>query len=304
MYNPERKQQYLLEVEQGNLATITAYFKACEPIEEALDKDISCFNAKEIVGYYKSLSTASRLYLSTINSQLSLYTSWCQNNDFLPDRQNHFNEITLDMLEECVNSALITQQYITRERLLQIINENQFVNVSTNFLILAIFEGIGGKNYSEITNLYPEDFSGDEIVLSEYRHFPISKELKKLAIASANEYIFYQVNDGLGRQRKFDLNDKRCYKLLEKNKVINRDHILITLRLKRISNLFGYKFLQGHLLKESGRIHLIKQLMKESGDSVEECIRKNKDMLEMRYGNFQSMKSYYTKYKDVLERGD
>ena len=193
MYNPERKQQYLLEVEQGNLATITAYFKACEPIEEALDKDISCFNAKEIVGYYKSLSTASRLYLSTINSQLSLYTSWCQNNDFLPDRQNHFNEITLDMLEECVNSALITQQYITRERLLQIINENQFVNVSTNFLILAIFEGIGGKNYSEITNLYPEDFSGDEIVLSEYRHFPISKELKKLAIASANEYIFYQV---------------------------------------------------------------------------------------------------------------
>ena len=301
MYNQERKQQYLLEVGQGTLVPTTTYFRACEPIEEILGKDISCFSAKEIIGYYKSLSTSSRLYLSTMNSQLSLYTSWCQNNDFLPDKQNHFNEITLDMLEGCINASLLEAQYITREKLLKIIDENQFENVSSNFLILAIFEGIGGKNYSEITSLYPEDFNGDEIVLSENRHFPVSDKLKELAIASANEYTFYQVGDGLGRKRQFDLNDRRCYKILQRNKSINREHLLITTRLKRLSNLFGYKFLQGHLLKESGRVHLIKELMRESGDNAEECIRKNREMLEMRYGNLQSIKSYCIKYKSFLE---
>lgn len=307
MYNQDRKQQYIVDVEQksgGNLAAIMAYFKASKPVEEALNKDISCFTVKEIIGYYKSLSTPSRLYLSTINSQLSMYTSWCQLNDFLIDKQNHFDEITTDMLEACINRSLLEEKYVTRSRLLKIIGENQFVNVSSNFLVLAIFEGIAGREYSEITNLYPEDFDGSEIKLSGLRHFSVSKELKKLAKASASEYTFYQIDDGFSRQRQFDPSDRRCYKNLIKNKSLNREHLLITARLKRLSDLYGYRFLQGKALKESGRIHLIKELMKKNGQSAEECLYANREMLEMRYGRFQSITSYYQKYKDMLERDD
>lgn len=303
MYNQDRKNQYILEIGSGNLAPITTYFNSCEPIEEALGKDISCFNTKEIVGFYKSLSTPSRYYLSTINSQLSQYTSWCQNNGFLPDKQNHFNEISLSMLEECINRALLEDKYVSWTRLEKILKSNQFVNPSSNFLVLALFEGICGKEYEEIRQLEPKDFDGKELILSDTRHFKVSDYLKDLARQSAQEYVYYQFDD-MQRTRQFDRSDGRCYKNLSRTGDPSRENLLIIARLKRLSEVFGYKFIHGRALLESGRIYMIKKLMKESGDDVRTCILNNLEEIEMRYGRLQSVSSYCVKYKDIFERGE
>ena len=303
MYNQERKQQYIAELENGNVYPITTYFNSCEPIEEALDKDVSCFTTKEIIGFYKSLSTPSRLYLSTINSQLSQYTSCCQNNDFLPDKQNHFNEITLPMLEECINKTLLNEKYVSRKDLEKILKTGQFLNASSNFLVLALFEGICGKEYEEIRQLYPEDFDSEELILSDTRHFKVSKYLKQLAKQSAEEYVFYQLDDK-NRKRQFDPGDGRCFKKLLKNGDLDREHLIIIARLKRLSELFGYRFIHGRSLLESGRIDMIKRLMKESGDDLRTCILKNQAAIEMRYGRLQSVSSYCMKYKEIFERDD
>jgi len=300
MYNQEIKQRYLDDIDSSDQTKkiISTYFIKSEEVETILGKDISCFNLSEIIGYYKSLNTASVNYLATINSQLLNYTTWCQSNGIVIDNQNHYREVDKRIYEECINKYYVSKKYVSREDLFELINRST-VDIGDKFLLLALFEGICGNKYIELRNLYPKDFKKNVVKLYTGRSFEVSRELINLALESADEFTYRTSN---GKKRSYDLRDKRCLKFTEIDLNEAKEVFSIIRRLERINKYEQTYFVGSKELKESGRIHLIKELMLKDNISAEECIKKYRDnRIKDQYGYISNVSLYCRTYEEMLK---
>ena len=143
MYNQELKERYRKEKE--SYTTVSAYyfsslFKRTEPFEEQLDKDASNFTTYEIINMYKTLAIMSLDTIATMNSNLSMYTQWCIQENLVNDYQNHYLEITRDMMASFVNKLAMDKKVVSREQVLDWCQ--QLPNPSDSFCLLGLFEGI------------------------------------------------------------------------------------------------------------------------------------------------------------------
>ena len=86
MYNKEHKERFIAE--RDNKSYLECQFKKVSFMEFELNKDVSNFTFYEIIEYYKLLNTCSLEYLRVLNSQFSLYTQWCL-------QQNLVNEVKI-----------------------------------------------------------------------------------------------------------------------------------------------------------------------------------------------------------------
>ena len=95
MYNEERKRRFIsehnVEVTLPN-NYLECQFNKISNVEETLNKDLCNFTFYEITEYYKLLNLTSTVSLSVMNSQFSLYTQWCLQQNLVDDGQNHFLE--------------------------------------------------------------------------------------------------------------------------------------------------------------------------------------------------------------------
>lgn len=305
MYNEERKLQYLKESVNRYESieyTVTTYFKATENMETILDKDISQFTLNEIISLYKSFCTPSEWYIRTINSQLSQYTTWCQKQNILTDNQNHFAEIDTNLIYQCLNTTLIEMQYITREQLYNIVNSGQINNISDCFLLLSCFEGICGKEYTDILNIRPKDIKGNMVTLHSGKTLEVDSKFVSVALQSAGQYTFYLGLLG-DKERQFDLSDDRCFKRYRRDITAENEVFVVIKRFNKLKQLFNSPALSSKALMESGRIDFIKKLMKKHNCGLNECL-KNEDIYKLiadRYGRLQSFSSYILKFGKYYE---
>ena len=204
MFNYSQKQRYIEErTEEVKLSPnyIGNLFNTAEEFEERNGKDISNWTTPEIITWYKWLSKSSLDSLLTINSVLKAYTQWCLQNSLVSDHQNHFLEISVETLGNCVNISLLGQKTISRKDLLK--DLNRLVNPLDKYAILGIYEGIRGKELCELVNLKTTDIKNNYATLCTGRKIPISTELQNIIIESANTYIYYAQNgEGNGRQKE------------------------------------------------------------------------------------------------------
>ena len=297
IYNEDIKKLYLEHIaEKSYLDVMSTCFNNCSDIEQTLKKDISNFNLADILGYYKTLGTSSAHYLQVINSRFTAYTNWCLDGNLVADKQNHFKEIHVKELEDCINKQLWKREIISRKDLLGIIGRQE-LNASENFLLLALFEGIYGKQYQEIRQLYYKDFNKNKVKLCTGRELTVSDKLVELAKESSETYT-YLTSDN--RERKYKLDEGRCFKFPEITST-EGEVIYISKRLGLIKKEYDYYFAKRDLLKESGRIDMIKGLMKKNDWTAEECVRNKLKDIEYRYGHLISIPAYLSEYNEVLE---
>ena len=159
MYNQELKERYRKEKE--SYTTVSAYyfsslFKRIEPFEEQLNKDASNFTAYEIINMYKTLAIMSLDTIVTMNSNLSMYTQWCIQQNLVNDYQNHYLEMTRDMLVSFVNKFAMDKKVVSRKQILEWCQ--QLPNPSDSFCLLGLFEGIRGGGYLELALAKIDDF--------------------------------------------------------------------------------------------------------------------------------------------------
>lgn len=305
MYNHELKEQYISSSESRNL-TIRVFlekkFEQTEKFEKIYGTDICNFHIDQILEFYKSLCTTCYNSIAVLNSQLGLYTDWCLNNQLVTDHQNHFLEITADMMANCINKALAEAKKITREELRYIMED--IPNVSEQFLVLAIFEGICGEDYVDFKNLMPSDFNGNTVTLKNTnRVLQVSSELVSLGIDSAQTYETFSFADNYGDEPKdiknlrYDGNDPSIIKRMSNAHDDSWKSRIVYGRLYRIRDYTGAMSINRAALTESGRIEMIQKLM-ENGNysSVLECISANRQAIEYRYGKIQSIKQYLNRY--------
>lgn len=286
MYNAIQKERYLKARTEDGFTSIRRssqfFFAITETMEERLDKDCSCFTVTEIKDMYASFMSHSIDSLKTINSQLKNYTSWCIKENLVPDNQNHYFELDDKEFYEALDRSLIDIMFISREDLLKLLP--RIPNVSDQFLVLALFEGLYGKHFSDFHELTMAQFEGNRVDLGE-RTLEVSDKLLELAEESAHEYTRYDYDRvALRGYRKTDpsiikYGDNAKADVTEKRTMRN-----IQARLAKLEEEFG-KVIGFYCLRNSGRVDFIKRKIAESGNTnLEEVFYANRDSFEYRYG--------------------
>ena len=166
-YNEELKKRYIKEKEKILSVSsnyIDVQFRKSSEMEYELNKDISNWTTYEIIEYYKILNMTSYESLLCVNSTLSQYTQFCLENSLVKDNQNHYLEMTKDLLADCINKAILEKKIVERETVLRWVEE--LPNPRDQFILLSLFEYGKSKDFKDIVYARPQDIQGNKLKLS------------------------------------------------------------------------------------------------------------------------------------------
>lgn len=267
MYNQELKERYRKEKE--SYTTVSAYyfsslFKRIEPFEEQLNKDASNFTTYEIINMYKTLAIMSLDTIVTMNSNLSMYTQWCIQQNLVNDYQNHYLEMTRDMLASFVNKLAMDKKVVSRKQVLDWCQ--QLPNPSDSFCLLGLFEGIRGGGYLELALAKIEDFHDNTFTAYNGREIKVSTTLIEYAKLS-NETLEYQ-SISQNMTKEVNLNDNG--RIIKDYPNVRRSESLPVLRRRtqsRLARIFDYvgilEYMNGNDIRMSGVIEMANFRCKE-----------------------------------------
>ena len=276
MYNQELKERYRKEKE--SYTTVSAYyfsslFKRTEPFEEQLDKDASNFTTYEIINMYKTLAIMSLDTIATMNSNLSMYTQWCIQENLVNDYQNHYLEITRDMMASFVNKLAMDKKVVSREQVLDWCQ--QLPNPSDSFCLLGLFEGIRGGGYLELALAKMEDFHDNIFIAYNGREIKVSFTLIEYAKQS-NETIEYQ---SISRNMEKEVNLIENGRIIKDYPNVRRTESLPVLRRRtqsRLARIFNYmgilEYMNGNDIRMSGIIEMVNSRCEELNISGKDYI--------------------------------
>ena len=276
MYNQELKERYRKEKESYTTVSshyFSSLFRRTEPFEEQLEKDASNFTTYEIINMYKTLAIMSLDTIITMNSNLSMYTQWCIQENLVNDFQNHYLEISRDMMASFVNKFAMDKKVVSRKQILDWCQ--QLPNPSDSFCLLGLFEGIRGGGYLELALAKLEDFHDDIFVAYNGREIKVSPILIEYARLS-NETLDYQsISHNMSKEVVLIDNGR----IIKDYPNVRRFESLPVLRRRtqsRLARIFDYmgilEYMNGNDIRMSGVIEMINSRCKELGISGKDYI--------------------------------
>ncbi len=307
MLNRELKEEFIqnkLDSAAYKESTLRSVIELAGKREDILGKDLCNWTVTEITDYYKTMGKTSDTTISWINRIFKEYTNLCVSRGLSIDSQNHYNEITEEIIRtECLNKNILEKIIFTRKDI-----ENILYKVSEpcdKFLILAPFEGIDGKNHTDLVNICTNDFERVDdkwmVNLPSGKRFEVSDLLVELGRQSENKYEYTSsINRTWNLVGSKILKNRDASYAEPTEASIGRRLYMRLIRLIRESYL--PKNLTFNYLKDSGKIDLLKKLSAEKGLSPEDGLydRDIFDAIVYRYGNIQSRKNFILKYKEFL----
>jgi len=291
MYNQSIKERYINEKESTTFTPegyLPRLFNKTEEFESRYGKDVSSFTVYEIIDFYKTMNVSSLESLNVINSHLTLYVDWCLKQNMVDDCQNHFTELNNDMLFKCINKAAINKSIITKDTLY-----NWFTiipNASDAFIMIALFEGIKGKEFCEIANLKYEDFDLERktVMLCTGRELTVSDKLIKIAKESFDSTDYYPVGGTTERKMPL-LNEPYIVKNYPNCQVdisdFHKGRRIYRKLLRNFEFLGVAEWMKPNSLTESGKIDYINRRSEELSISGKDFIYSDyAKEIEDRYG--------------------
>lgn len=305
MFNQELKERYIQE--KSETVTLPSNYLECqfnkvEKTEIELGKDVCEFTAYEIIEYYKTLNISSLESLAVMNSHFSMYTQWCLQSNIVRDNQNHFLEIDLEQIKKCINKIVFKKKIVSRE---QIVNWcDQLPNPKDQLVLLGLFEGMKGKDFSDFVNLRPQDIHGNRLKLFDGRELVVSNKLLKYIKESIKETIYYSSSGG--QTKVMPLVDKgyviKSYPNTKEGTSNFAKGRIIYNGISRSLNYVGVlDYMSANSIFESGKIDMIKHRSAELGISAKDYIYSDYIReVEEKY-NCKIVKSvFWIKYEDYL----
>ena len=304
MYNEKQKKEYLESIKDRNRLVVkwlNHVFEETEILERKLSKDVAAWTSPEILTHYKLLATSSINSLMIRHNQLQNYAQWCYENILLDDHINHYNEIDLALLKSCINVVLHDEGIMTRAEMEKKISN--LLNPRDRCLVYAIFEGIQGKQFSELVSLNINQVEGNKIHLAT-RTIEVSNKFINLLHETSEEYTYFSY----GKKQKimhYHEEDTNVFKMTpnsRKTSALRKRQRLYT-NLTRIKEYLDDPAITTTSLTESGRIDMIKRFMKIKPDlDVEEIIREYKSEIQNKYGIMYNMRKYMLVYGDYYNK--
>lgn len=286
-------------------------FKIASKIEFEKKKDIYEMTDEEVEEILSAAMKASPTALNTLISNLRNYVDWC-NGVYI---ERNFPLFADTPTRELVKRHIATSKldFFTREHLLEIL-EN-FSNPMDKFIFLALFEGIGGRGYSELFNMKPEHLHEEDgkyfvdlyesTTGKEYLNHEISKELYELAFLTESTNTYAGLAKGAS---VFELKKTGYVMRKRHNSRTQDDRMLrnfISNNIAYYREMFGSDILQLSYITQSGIMHHLHELIKDQEAEVKIV---NKEILEklsdrFRFGTyFHSEILEYTYSYSIIRR--
>ena len=312
MYNEELKRRYIDKKESEVIISqffLKNMFLKTGPFEEKLQKDACSWTANEIIEFYKFLDLTSLESLSLINSNLAMYTSWCINETLVPDGQNHYQELDQPTLLSCVNTDLLQKSIITWEELTKAVES--VTNYTDRFIFYALFEGMSGELFKEITAAKDGDIEGHTIHLCTGRDLEITSKTIEAAEAALAEEEYVIVTDDREKTLPYRAEDDgyyfrriRNHSGETQNELANKAQALSRRFIKAETSIGLSRKMTPKRLLLSGKINFIKQIMKREGDNdLERVLRNHREEIDARYPveRLKSVRMFVQKYGVFFE---
>lgn len=268
MYNEEIKRRYIAEKEK-TLSVSSRYlevqFEHAEETEIELGKDISNWTTYEIVEYFKLANFSSYETLLCLNSIFSKYTQFCLENSLVADNQNHYLEISKELLSNCVNKAIFEKKIVSREEVLGWINE--LPNPSDKLVLLFCYEIGKSKDFIDIVNVKSKDvdrenktiqlLSGNKVNISDILLSTIEdciEEDKYYSITGKGEKIVPLVDNG-NIIKNYPNTSLSCSDFQKGRNIY--------IKFCRVFDYLGLPWMNPNALVESGKLNMIKRRAEE-----------------------------------------
>ena len=307
MFNEELKQRYIQERQSDIIIDpyyLTNKFNEIAEYEAELNKDCNSFTAYEIMDYYKSKNMKVYDTLNVLNSTLALYTEWCIKQNLIDDHQNHYREITEDILQGCLSQIRLMKSIISREEILSLCSE--LINAKDRFLLLGVFEMGKTDNYRDIINLRMCDVVADLHLLRLCnRTLHVSDNLINYIEQANQEDVYYAPS---GMQLRLNRLHDFGYVLKETKSDVDmedsfkrgkRTYVYIKHMLKYLGI---FEWIKPGDIVTSGMIDMIKRESKRRNLSQVEYVRKHFSDVRWTYDRKSlTTESFLRKYGSFLD---
>ena len=304
VYNIETKERFLntQDLEKYPPRWWERVFEKTYFFEEKKQKDLFNFTVPEILEFYKFLDVGSITPLSIYNANLIKYGQWGLNENMVIDGANHFDEIDTETLVLCVNTTKIEQSILSYDKFLDLIQEH-ITNYQDKFVLFALFEGIKGKDYEEISNLKLEDINSKAriVTLNTGRSMLVSKEFIDICIKADAEETYIRLGD---EQEVKLLPGEFIFKLKNNSRglKINQTIYRTIYRNVRAVNELSY-VVSSKSLRDSGMIYYLHKRAKELNISAEELLEKVdecQDIIDKYQFNVKAKRRWMYQFKNYL----
>lgn len=270
LYNSEIKKKYLEQNYPGFRSRNILYyvFSNTSDIEKELNKDLFEMNEIELEKIFKTLNPSTEN--SSYNNVMRIfkYIKWCLDVGYTKKLLVNTNKNYREYAKQFVSKSKV---FYTKEDLMKAFNNMKYLGDQA--LLLCIFEGIKGNEYSEITNiklehlyekngLYYIDLVGSE---KEYRrkNFEISKELYTLLIKLGNTLEYEDLGGDFIKLKDAPYIFRKS-KIGRKN-VKNKNNYFST-KNKYYGEFFKNKNFTLTDIEMSGVMHYLNKLLEEKGE--------------------------------------
>lgn len=280
---------------------LDGFFKRLGLYEQIFNKDCANFSVDEILQFYKDINAISVQVLLNYHTWLRQYTLFF--NQTVHDEDENYGEyehIGKDDIMACLSES--RDVFLSRGEILQIQNG---VSVLDAAIIECLWEGIEGRRMSDLTGI-SEDHIDEHGVLRINGHtYSLSDRLqglldqvfemdKEYLTGSSARTFSVDISEYKGRLCKIegDTEDKRYRWVIRKFKKISEDLALTDFNAR--------------IIKQSGLLDKLRQLMIENGWTFKQAVfsEEGKNILA-RYGFDTSKKdcrpNFHRRFKHLFQ---
>jgi integrase len=200
MYNKDLKLRFVSEYDAKTGKTYLSDLVRISSAENYFKKDMFNFSLEQIDEALKGIKFKKESSIVRSVSTYRQYAAWANQNGFVPSKTNLWELLTKDKLNEYVWDYAYKNSFITRDQLYEVISK--LVNSVDYLPILLAFEGVYGKQMSEIRNLKYDDinFSNGLVRLTDddgsKRTIKIEDKRTLEILQMAKNQTTYQKNNG------------------------------------------------------------------------------------------------------------
>lgn len=302
LYNGQIKERFLETYPEGTRPTYRRIFFVSKHTEEAFDKDLYDFSLEQIEYVLYDLFPTT-FASSQVNGRIiTAYIRWAIEQGL---RKTNINPLIIADSKYFAKFVDPNINLYFPEKLLRSI-EDQCINAQDCAIFRLLFEGVSGKQLSELRNLKKKDVDSDNLQLTltdedkNKRVLEVSPRAISLVKKASEETVYWKRNgepiDSPNIRPYTDLVDNEYVFRNSITRTINHydsvDYHVIYRRIELIQELFEMPFFTSTKIKKSGMIFMAKELVKKDGDLK----RDHYLMIAKRFkvNNWYSLKEYVT----------